>query len=107
MTDSRSTTLNLPQEIGEVIRDVLEKHNPEWADEFAFTLAVCVLEGNIHTVSYLCPQHQENGRASCRERVCTYVSIPVLGVSLKKKKSTHDQQSPLAISPTNTIKTSQ
>src|SRR3546814_9130985 len=58
MTDSRSTTLNLPQEIGEVIRDVLEKHNPEWADEFAFTLAVCVLEGNIHTVSNLCPQNQ-------------------------------------------------
>src|SRR3546814_7886925 len=51
-------SLNLPQEIGEVIRDVLEKHNPEWADEFAFTLAVCVLEGNIHTVSNLCPQHQ-------------------------------------------------
>src|SRR3546814_18998668 len=60
ITDARSTTLILPQEIGEVFRDVLEKHNPEWADEFAFTLAVCVLEGNIHTVSNLCPQHQAN-----------------------------------------------
>src|SRR3546814_6566771 len=75
MTDSRSTTLNLPQEIGEVIRDVLEKHNPEWADEFAFTLAVCVLEGNIHTVSNLCPQHQAHmlalGSAAIQDRKST------------------------------------
>src|SRR3546814_12475225 len=28
---------------------------------------------------------QESGRASCRERVCQYVSIPVGAVSLKKK----------------------
>src|SRR3546814_16975536 len=28
----------------------------------------------------------EIGRASCRERVCQYVSISVVGVSLKKKK---------------------
>src|SRR3546814_12043414 len=28
----------------------------------------------------------EIGRASCRERVCQYVSIPVVAVSLKKKK---------------------
>src|SRR3546814_4663275 len=27
----------------------------------------------------------EIGRASCRERVCQYVSIPVVAVSLKKK----------------------
>src|SRR3546814_18194972 len=27
------------------------------------------------------------GRASCRERVCQYVSIPVAAVTLKKKKS--------------------
>src|SRR3546814_14014118 len=29
----------------------------------------------------------EIGRASCRERVCPYVSIAVVGVSLKKKKN--------------------
>src|SRR3546814_15123871 len=28
---------------------------------------------------------REIGRASCRERVCQYVSISVVGVSLKKK----------------------
>src|SRR3546814_19952840 len=28
----------------------------------------------------------EIGRASCRERVCRYVSIPVVAVSIKKKK---------------------
>src|SRR3546814_11676455 len=28
---------------------------------------------------------RELGRASCRERVCQYVSIPVVAVSLKKK----------------------
>src|SRR3546814_14063878 len=27
------------------------------------------------------------GRASCRERVCTYVSISVVAVSLKKKRN--------------------
>src|SRR3546814_12301866 len=31
-------------------------------------------------------QAQEIGRASCRERVCQYVSISVVAVSLKKKK---------------------
>src|SRR3546814_15751937 len=30
---------------------------------------------------------EEIGRASCRERVCQYVSISVVAVSLKKKKS--------------------
>src|SRR3546814_20838386 len=30
----------------------------------------------------------ENGRASCRERVCQYVLISVVAVSLKKKKNT-------------------
>src|SRR3546814_18803964 len=29
---------------------------------------------------------EEIGRASCRERVCQYVSISVVAVSLKKKK---------------------
>src|SRR3546814_20055556 len=31
----------------------------------------------------------EIGRASCRERVCQYVSISVVAVSLKKKKNTN------------------
>src|SRR3546814_18913616 len=30
--------------------------------------------------------HEEIGRASCRERVCQYVEISVVGVSLKKKQ---------------------
>src|SRR3546814_16762255 len=35
-------------------------------------------------------QQKEIGRASCRERVCQYVSISVVAVSLKKKKATID-----------------
>src|SRR3546814_21163631 len=31
------------------------------------------------------PRDKEIGRASCRERVCQYVSIPVVAVSLIKK----------------------
>src|SRR3546814_16684740 len=31
-------------------------------------------------------QRQQIGRASCRERVCQYVKIAVVAVSLKKKK---------------------
>src|SRR3546814_11575994 len=33
------------------------------------------------------PEAVQIGRASCRERVCTYVSISVFTVSLKKKKT--------------------
>src|SRR3546814_15789864 len=32
------------------------------------------------------PRRWEIGRASCRERVCQYVSISVVAVALKKKK---------------------
>src|SRR3546814_14375814 len=32
------------------------------------------------------------GRASCRERVCQYVSISVVAVSLKKKKEKRNRQ---------------
>src|SRR3546814_11924713 len=31
----------------------------------------------------------EIGRASCRERVCQYVSLSVVAVSLQQKKKTH------------------
>src|SRR3546814_6477437 len=31
------------------------------------------------------------GRASCRERVCQYDSIPVVAVSLKKKNTVEDE----------------
>src|SRR3546814_15610944 len=36
-------------------------------------------------LQHLLVQGQEIGRASCRERVCQYVSISVVAVSLKKK----------------------
>src|SRR3546814_16656236 len=42
----------------------------------------------------ICAGIKEIGRASCRERVCQYVSISVVGVSLKKTKKykyTHKQ----------------
>src|SRR3546814_15098013 len=32
------------------------------------------------------------GRASCRERVCQYVKIPVVGESLKKKKGSGGEE---------------
>src|SRR3546814_9914948 len=41
--------------------------------------------GNGHLPRNAAP---EIGRASCRERVCQYVSISVVAVSLKKKKDT-------------------
>src|SRR3546814_17362681 len=33
---------------------------------------------------------EQIGRASCRERVCQYVSILVVGVSLKNKETNHN-----------------
>src|SRR3546814_16057542 len=42
--------------------------------------------GGLRFEAYLPP---EIGRASCRERVCQYVEISVVAVSLKKKKHTN------------------
>src|SRR3546814_20836816 len=38
-----------------------------------------------HRLRVLAPDITQIGRASCRERVCQYVSISVVAVSLKKK----------------------
>src|SRR3546814_17114438 len=43
----------------------------------------------------------EIGTASCRERVCQYVSISVVAVSLKKQR-THNQVHPRHTTTTNT-----
>src|SRR3546814_16956568 len=50
------------------------------------------------------PHHREIGRASCRERVCQYVSNSVVAVSLKKKKITNAQIKHILIHTSNTIK---
>src|SRR3546814_20570087 len=42
--------------------------------------AAWIIGGELHI-----PCDREIGRASCRERGCQYVSIPVVAVSLKKK----------------------
>src|SRR3546814_15624681 len=47
------------------------------------TVAWCRTDGTVERAKVT----EQIGRASCRERVCQYVSIPVVGVSLKKKKS--------------------
>src|SRR3546814_20869043 len=38
------------------------------------------------SLSEMNKSYDEIGRESCRERVCQYVEIPVVAVSLKKKK---------------------
>src|SRR3546814_16705413 len=50
---------------------------------FNIPLAVWILEGFISGV----PKEIEIGRAACRERVCQYVEISVVAVSLQKKKN--------------------
>src|SRR3546814_17020344 len=45
----------------------------------------------------------EIGRASCRERVCQYVSISVVAVSFKKKKTTAQMNKQTAKRNANTI----
>src|SRR3546814_15635292 len=35
---------------------------------------------------------KESGRASCRERVCQYVNLSVVAVSLKKTNKQHDKE---------------
>src|SRR3546814_17937859 len=64
-----------------------------------FTRGIRVLDGQF-SQQVFDPQGQlsesssgrialEIGRASCRERVCQYVSISVVAVSLKKKDTNH------------------
>src|SRR3546814_17423421 len=43
---------------------------------------------------------RKNGRASCRERVCQYVSISVVAVSVKKKKKKIQLNSDIVIQNT-------
>src|SRR3546814_12678260 len=38
------------------------------------------------------PVMKQIGRASCRERGCQYVELPVVAVSLKKKTKTHTEK---------------
>src|SRR3546814_19311646 len=45
--------------------------------------------GLIVAVPYAIGAVAKIGRASCRERVCQYVEISVVAVSLKKKKTTN------------------
>src|SRR3546814_15930539 len=53
--------------------------------QFPVTLSVlaCHANGTILTAYTIC----KIGRATCRERVCQYVSIHVVAVTLKKKRS--------------------
>src|SRR3546814_17222078 len=49
-----------------------------------------------HYAAVICshqPISRKIGRASCRERVCQYVSITVVAVSLKKQKQKQDKSS--------------
>src|SRR3546814_13344455 len=52
--------------------------------------AAMVYDLNLYTIAFLNRAVSSNlfkiGRASCRERVCQYVSISVVAVSLKQKK---------------------
>src|SRR3546814_16088932 len=69
---------------------LLRARGPQAAQHFA---VVAVLE---HDAAVAMPQRQaiqrghhlpdQIGRASCRERVCQYVEISVVAVTLKKKK---------------------
>src|SRR3546814_17416364 len=59
--------------------------------EFGRVIPLEQVEDTRAALSYL--QTRQIGRASCRERVCQYVSISVVAASLKKKTTTkkHDQ----------------
>src|SRR3546814_19715369 len=50
--------------------------------------AFAVLPGALRLVAPDPVESVEIGRASCRERVCQYVLISVVAVSLKKKQNT-------------------
>src|SRR3546814_18615579 len=43
--------------------------------------------GNVDDLAAAARDHMQIGRASCRERVCQYVSISGVAVSLKKKST--------------------
>src|SRR3546814_16867095 len=53
-------------------------------DDWRYTYAVS-LDSAFLCAKHAVPHLEQIGRASCRERVCQYVSISVVAVSLKKK----------------------
>src|SRR3546814_18850001 len=58
-------------------------------DEVAESTLMCLkssVPAILPGIVFLSGGQSEIGRASCRERVCQYVSISVVAVSLKKKK---------------------
>src|SRR3546814_12120459 len=61
------------------------------AKPFSRADALAEVRNNIYLVAIFAqpftPMRPEIGRASCRERVCQYVSISVVAVSLKKKQN--------------------
>src|SRR3546814_11687678 len=60
-------------------------HNPEAAAFAGLPVGATVLRTALLSGG-LAGMAGENGRASCRERVCQYVYIPVVAGSLNKKK---------------------
>src|SRR3546814_16346574 len=68
-----------------VVRTLDEVVEPDWRRPLALKIdtqgfELAVLKGAQQ------PLADKIGRASCRERVCQYVKISVVAVSLKKKK---------------------
>src|SRR3546814_13677606 len=75
------------------LRRGIEELGPGVYDEMSYyerwiaSITNNLLEKGVISVAEL-GRRMEIGRASCRERVCQYVSITVVAVSLKKKTNT-------------------
>src|SRR3546814_20326148 len=59
------------------------------------------VDGIFAAHNAFCRAHDKIGRASCRARVCQYVSISVVAVPLKKKKTNKKRRATIYISQTH------
>src|SRR3546814_19701351 len=84
-----SSLLSVTDEMGSTLRRTAFSQAVREADDFSTGIfdpeGRLVAQGNF-TPGHLGAMPFEIGRASCRERVCQYVSISVVAVYLKKKK---------------------
>src|SRR3546814_18623454 len=78
------TLLQLQREIAD---PDFGKHLAETSKAFFTALLIAVVAGPSLGLMLGARRLAEIGRASCRERVCQYVSISVVAVSLKKKNN--------------------
>src|SRR3546814_15610954 len=71
------------------VQATIEAEAREHAEELVAAAAAAVVQEAGVTPQIMVKSGKQIGRASCRERVCQYVEIPVVAGTLEKKKKSN------------------